>query len=246
VGAYPASMYVPPRSREDRIPVLQQAVDRLRFGTLVTINDGELRATHLPMLIDATRQPNGTLIGHIARNNPQWQNANGPIPAIATFLGPNYYVTPTWYATKAQTGKVVPTWHYIAVEARGGVQFFHDRDRLLGIVERLTVAQESGREHAWSVSDAPAAYIDQLLGAIVGFEMPIDALEGAWKLGQQKNDADRAGVAAGIAAEFDAPADRHARESLPTGHAQNVSPDVRSSSASTISCTSEAPSTNRA
>ena len=198
-------MYGPPRSRESRIPILQQAVDDLRFGTLVTVADGAPCATHLPMMIDVSATPNGTLIGHIARQNPQWQNAAGPVAGIALFVGPNFYVTPSWYATKAETGKVVPTWNYIAVEARGSVEFFHDRDRLLSLVERLTAAQESGREVPWGVSDAPGSYIEQMLGAIVGFAMPIDALEGAWKLGQQKSDADRAGVADGVAASFDDP-----------------------------------------
>jgi transcriptional regulator len=199
-------MYVPPRSRESRIPVLRDAVEAIRFGTLVTAGGGGLRATHLPMTIEAGPLPNGTLIGHIARNNPQWQGAAEPVAGIASFLGPNFYVTPAWYATKAQTGKVVPTWNYIAVEARGSVRFIHDRERLRKIVERLTTLQESHRHEPWAVDDAPADYIDAMLGAIVGFEMPIEALEGAWKLGQHKSDADRMGVAAGLAAATDDPA----------------------------------------
>jgi transcriptional regulator len=100
----------------------------------------------------------------------------------------------------------VPTWSYIAVEARGEVRFFDDRERLRRIVGELTVLQEAQREHPWDVGDAPDAYIDAMLGAIIGFEMPIDTLEGAWKLGQHKSDADREGVANGVAAAFDDPA----------------------------------------
>jgi transcriptional regulator len=205
-------MYVPPHSRESRVPVLQEAVERIRFGTLVTYSGGSLHATHLPMTIDPAAGPNGVLIGHIARNNPQWQHADERVAGIASFLGPHFYVTPTWYATKAATGKVVPTWNYIAVEARGNVRFFDDRERLLEIVERLTDLQEAQREPQWAVADAPTSYIDAMLGAIIGLEMPIEALEGAWKLGQHRSAADRNGVAQGIAATTD---DAGVRELLP-------------------------------
>jgi len=198
-------MYVPPYARETRIPVLQQAVENIRFGTLVTVTGGALHATHLPMTIDTASEPFGTLIGHIARNNPQWQAAQA-VPGIASFLGPNFYVTPSWYATKAETGKVVPTWNYIAVEARGTVRFVHERVRLRRIVERLTALQEANRTTPWDVSDAPGDYIDAMLGAIIGVEMTIDALEGAWKLGQHKSASDRAGVAAGVATATTDPA----------------------------------------
>jgi transcriptional regulator len=199
-------MYVPPRSRESRVPVLQQAVENIRLGTLVTFSGGELRATHLPMSIDARRGPNGTLVGHVARSNPQWRDAEDGVPGIASFLGPNFYVSPSWYPTKRETGKVVPTWNYIAVEARGRVRFFHERDRLHAIVDRLTRLQEATREAPWSVDDAPEAYVDAMLGAIVGFELAVESLEGAWKLGQHKPEADRAGVADAIATGSDDPA----------------------------------------
>lgn len=205
-------MYVPPHSRENRINVLQDAVNRVRFGTLVTITNGTLHATHLPALLDPVGAVNGTLIGHIARNNPQWQTDARDVAGIATFVGPNFYVTPAWYATKPQTGKVVPTWNYIAVEARGSVAFVRDRERLRHIVERLTQAQEAPRDEPWAVSDAPESYIEQMLGGIVGFVMTIETLEGAWKLGQHKSDADREGVAAGVAATADRP---DLRELLP-------------------------------
>jgi transcriptional regulator len=214
-------MYVPPRSRESRVPVLIDAVERIRFGTLVTLGGGQLHATHLPMTIDASRGPKGTLIGHVARNNPQWRDADEPIAGIASFLGPNFYVTPAWYATKRETGKVVPTWNYIAVEARGNVHFFDDRTRLLAIVERLTDLQESPRDHRWSVADAPEPYIESMLKAIIGFEMPIEALEGAWKLGQHRSDADRNGVADGLAAATD---DAYVRELVPLLRPPDPSP----------------------
>jgi transcriptional regulator len=199
-------MYAPPYAREDRPAVLHEAIANIGFGTLVTLNDGALLATHLPMMVDPAAGPNGALLGHIARNNPQWKSVDAATAAIATFVGPNFYVTPTWYATKAATGKVVPTWNYIAVEARGTVEFFEDRDRLLELVDRLTRRHESPRERPWSVDDAPASYIEAMLAAIVGFTLPIRSLEGAWKLGQQKTAADRHGVATGIAAETSDPA----------------------------------------
>jgi transcriptional regulator len=199
-------MYVTPRSREQRIDVLHAAVAALRIGTLVTLSGGELRATHVPMMIRPNPGANGTLVGHVARANPQWQDHDTTIPGIATFLGPNFYVRPSWYATKATSGAVVPTWNYLAVEARGPVRFFHECDALRQLVGELTDVHEAPRAKPWSIDDAPPDYIEAMLNAIVGFEMPIASLEGAWKLGQHKNADDRAGVAAGITAETNDPA----------------------------------------
>jgi transcriptional regulator len=194
-------MYLPASFKEERVSVLHAAIRNIKIGTLITLGSEGLEASHLPMLIDPEPAPFGTLIGHLARANPQWKRAAAEPQALVTFLGPNAYVTPSWYETKRETGKVVPTWNYIAVHATGTPRFIQDRDELLGIVTRLTETHESERKAPWAVTDAPADYIEGMLKAIVGFALPITRLEGKWKLSQNRNAADIAGVRDGTAAE---------------------------------------------
>ena len=190
-------MYLPASFKEDRVSVLHEAIRSIKIGTLVTLSGEGLEASHLPMLIDPEPAPFGTLYGHFARANPQWKRAPASPEALVTFLGPNAYVTPSWYETKRETGKVVPTWNYITVHAYGTPRFIQDREGLLDIVTRLTTTHESGRAAPWAVTDAPADYIDGMLKAIVGFALPITRLEGKWKLSQNRNPADIAGVREG-------------------------------------------------
>ncbi|MDQ6779598.1 MAG: FMN-binding negative transcriptional regulator [Candidatus Eremiobacteraeota bacterium] len=193
-------MYTPPFSREDRVPVLQQAIEQIRFGTLITVGaDGPL-ATHIPMFVQPQPGPMGVVFGHIARANGHWEKSDVSIPVLAVFVGPQAYITPSWYDTKKQTGKVVPTWQYLAVHARGPIRFIHDPAALHDIVHRSTLIQEGSREHPWALEDAPSDYIDRQLRAIVGFEISVSSIEGAWKLGQNKNEADRRGVIEGLEA----------------------------------------------
>jgi transcriptional regulator len=187
-------MYTPHQFNESRLPVLHEAIQRTRLATLVTMTADGLVATHLPLLLDPERGPNGTLSGHVARANFQWRDAVAGTDALAIFLGPESYISPSWYATKRETGKVVPTWNYIAVHAYGQAEFFDDTERLRGIVTRLTDAHEAASAAPWHVTDAPARYIDLELKAIVGIEMPIRRLEGKWKLNQNRPVADRQGV----------------------------------------------------
>jgi transcriptional regulator len=194
-------MYLPPQFREDDVPSLHAAIREIAFGTLVTVGADGLTASHVPMLVDPEPAPYGTLLGHVARANPQWQGARLDIEALAMFVGPNSYVTPSWYPTKRETGKVVPTWNYVAIHAYGPVQFFDDADRLLALVTRLTETHESPRAAPWAVSDAPPAFVSSMLRAIVGFAVPIARLEGKWKMSQNRNEADLAGVRAGLARE---------------------------------------------
>jgi transcriptional regulator len=194
-------MYVPPHFKEERIEVLHETIRKCRIGTLVTFERGEMIASHVPMLIDPEPAPYGTLIGHVSRGNPQGRAVDGVVETLAIFLGADAYVTPSWYATKRETGKVVPTWNYVAVHAYGKVRFFNDKDRLLDIVRRLTETHEAGRAEPWAVSDAPADFVDGLLKGIVGFDLPIARLEGKWKMSQNRPAEDRAGVVAGLRAE---------------------------------------------
>lgn len=185
-------MYVPDHFREDRPDVLQDAVRRIGFATLVTPNnDGSLEANHLPMLLQ-----DGMLRGHVARANPVWKAGAGE--ALAIFLGPHAYVSPSWYPSKAETGKAVPTWNYLTVHARGAINWIQDADWLRAHVGALSQTHEAGRAQPWAVTDAPAGYVDGLLRAIVGFELTIAKLEGKWKLSQNRDAADRAGVREGL------------------------------------------------
>jgi transcriptional regulator len=197
-------MYVPLPFNEDRVPVLHDAVRKLGFGTLVTSGNVGMEASHIPMLLDPAPAPFGTLHGHLARANTQWRDAQTGVQALAIFLGPNAYVSPSWYPTKKQTGEVVPTWNYLAVHAYGDLSFFEDRTQLREHVRRLTDSREHGRASPWAISDAPDAYIEKMLGAIVGFRLPIQRLQGKWKMSQNRPEPDRAGVRDGLARGDDA------------------------------------------
>ncbi len=191
-------MYVPPLFKEDRIDVLHAAIRRTGLATLVTLGNDGLIASHVPMLLDTEPAPYGTLLGHVARPNPQARGAVPGVEALAIFQGPDAYITPSWYATKRENGKVVPTWNYVAIHAYGPVEFFDDKERLRAIVTRLTERQESTRAEPWAVTDAPADFTDVMLKGIVGFALPIVRLEGKWKMSQNRPAQDRAGVVDGL------------------------------------------------
>jgi len=192
-------VYLPPAFRQDSVVVLHEAIRRAGLATLVTQAADGLIASHVPFLLDPEPAPYGTLVGHLARPNPQAKGATGD--ALAIFLGPDAYITPSWYATKRETGKVVPTWNYVAIHAAGPIEFFNDSDRLLELVTRLTERHEGDRAAPWAVSDAPAEFVQGMLRGIVGFSLRIARLEGKWKMSQNRPEADRAGVVAGLAAE---------------------------------------------
>jgi len=177
-------MYVPDYFREDRTEVLHQVVRQIGFATLVTPN---LDANHLPMLLE-----DSVLRGHVARANPVWKQGDGP--ALAIFLGPHAYVSPNWYPSKPATGKAVPTWNYITVHARGTIRWIQDGEWLRANVTALSQVHEAGQPAPWQVRDAPASYVESLLRAIVGFELTIESLQGKYKLSQNRDAADRAGV----------------------------------------------------
>ncbi len=191
-------MYVPPLFKEDRIDVLHDAIRRAGLATLVTLTADGLIASHVPMLLDPDPAPYGTLIGHLARPNPQGKGAVAGVQALAIFTGPDAYITPSWYATKRATGKVVPTWNYAAIHAYGEIEFFTDAERLRDVVTRLTERHEGRRAEPWAVSDAPADFVDGMLKGIVGFALAIARLEGKWKMSQNRPAEDRAGVTAGL------------------------------------------------
>ncbi len=189
-------MYVPAQFKEDRVPVLHEAIREIAFGTLVTLGSDGLIASHVPMLVKPEPGPYGTLEGHLAKPNPQGRGHEGAFEALATFLGPHSYISPSLYPTKQANGRVVPTWNYAAVHAYGPVEFYTDPDRLLDLVTRLTEVHEAGRAEPWAVSDAPADFVRGMLNGIVGFSMVITRLDGKWKMSQNRPAEDRAKVAA--------------------------------------------------
>lgn len=203
-------MYLPDNFKETNVVALHETIRRIKFGTLVTLGSKGLIASHIPILIEPEPAPFGTLVGHVARANPHWQEASAEIDALAIFLGPNAYVSPSVYATKRKTGKVVPTWNYVAIHAYGPVRFYDDADRLLDLVTRLTDAHEALRQKRWRVSDAPADYTRGMLKAIVGFELPIARLEGKWKMSQNRPAEDVPGIVEGLSHDG-APADEVGR-----------------------------------
>ena len=158
-------------------------------------------ATPLPLMLDVNDGSRGSLIGHVARGNPQWRTTDAGHEALAIFSGPDSYISPSFYETKRLTGKVVPTWNYVTVHVRGRISFFQEPEALLGLVRRLTDQHEGERAAPWAVSDAPADFIQSQLRAIVGVRLEITAMTGKWKMSQNRNAADRAGVVAGLRAD---------------------------------------------
>jgi transcriptional regulator len=187
-------LYNPRWFKEERVDVLQNEVDRISFGSLITLNKSGILASHVPMLIDRSKGELGTLYGHVARGNTQWRDSAAGGQGLAIFLGPDAYVSPSWYQTKKETGKVVPTWNYVAIHIRGPVTFFEEKEKIREIVTKLTKHHEADSKKPWEVTDAPANYIDGELRSIVGFEMPIVTFDGKWKLSQNRPEPDRESV----------------------------------------------------
>jgi transcriptional regulator len=196
-------MYLPNHFAETRPEVLRTLIHAQPFATVVTHAADGLTADHVPLELDDAPAPFGTLVGHVARSNPLWRGLGDGLPALAIFHGPQAYVSPAWYPSKREHGKVVPTWNYVVVHASGTLRAVEDRVWLRALVERLTARHEQGRPEPWQVSDAPADFIDAMLGGIVGIELRIARLEGKWKLSQNRPPADVAGVVDALASSDD-------------------------------------------
>lgn len=191
-------MYEPAHFAETRVEVLHQLIREHPLAALVTLDATELNANHIPFEVDAAPAPFGTLRGHVARANPVWRNYSREVEALAIFQGVQHYITPSWYPTKQETGKVVPTFNYIVVHAYGPLRVIEDRAWLRGLVGRLTDRHEASRAQPWKVSDAPDDYVEKMLGAIVGIEIPVTRLVGKWKVSQNQPAANRDGVIKGL------------------------------------------------
>ena len=195
-------MYSPASFREERLEVLHGLIDAHPLGALVRHDADGLCADHLPFEIAAPtpEAPFGTLRAHVARANPLWRAAGGNDDCMVIFQGPHAYITPAWYAEKQRSGKEVPTFNYAVVHAHGPLRAIDDAAWLLGLVERLTARHEADQAVPWRVSDAPAAYIEKLLKAIVGIEIPLTRITGKWKLGQNRSMQDQATMARELSA----------------------------------------------
>ncbi|MBO0366815.1 FMN-binding negative transcriptional regulator [Pseudomonas putida] len=196
-------MYNSKPHQEHDLQRLQQQMRETRLAVLVTHGEQGLLASHIPVLIDTGEGEYGTVYGHLARANRQWQELQQGSEALLVFAGADAYVSPSFYPSKAATHKVVPTWNYLAVHAYGSAEAIEDSAALLDIVSRLTDRHEQGRDTPWQVSDAPSDYIEGMLRAIVGFRLPITRIQGARKLSQNRSAEDVAGVRNGLASSSD-------------------------------------------
>lgn len=191
-------MYQPPHFREDRIEVQHDLIRTHPLGLLITAGPSGLQANPLPFLIYPGVPERGTLRAHMARGNPQWRELAAVEECLIVFQGPQEYITPSWYPTKQETGKVVPTWNYVTVHAWGRPQAIEDAAWLRRQIEDLTNLKEGIRPAPWKVDDAPEQYLASQIKGIVGIEIPIARIEGKWKVSQNRPAVDRVGVAAGL------------------------------------------------
>jgi transcriptional regulator len=207
-------MYVPAHFNESDPAVLQALMREHPLGAWVTQGAGDaaggLVANHIPFEVDATRGEHGTLVCHVARANPVWREFSPNVPSVVMFQGASRYITPSWYATKQAHGKVVPTWNYAVVHAHGIPVVRDDKAWMHAFVSRLTQTHETKHTSAtpgakaWQVTDAPDDYIDKMLEHIVGIEIPITALVGKWKVGQNLPEENKRSLLQGLAAQDDA------------------------------------------
>lgn len=191
-------MYRPPHFREDRIDVLHDLIRAHPLATLVALGREGLIANHLPLVLHGDLSENGTLRGHISRANPLWTAFDAKVEALTIFQGPESYITPSWYASKKEHGRVVPTWNYAVVHAQGPLGIVDDVSWLRAHLDTLTLQQEGERPVPWEVADAPDDFVERQLKGIVGIELPIGRIEGKWKVSQNRNEGDRVGVSRGL------------------------------------------------
>jgi transcriptional regulator len=196
-------LYIPPAFRETDPAILHSEIRRIGFGSITTVGPAGPLISHLPVVLDTSIGPLGQIRCHVARANPQWRDSDFSKPALAVFMGPDSYISPSWYPSKKEHGKAVPTWNYVAICARGHIRIFDDRAALSAHVAELSARHEAAFPEPWQVSDAPADYMERQLKGIVGFRFDIEALEGKMKLSQNRSEADRAAVAAALSASAD-------------------------------------------
>lgn len=191
-------MYIRQEHALTDIDTICALIDEHALGAWVLAAESGLVANHLPFLLDRSRGPHGTLVGHVARANPVWRMLDGQASSLVIFQGPQSYITPNWYPGKAEHGKVVPTWDYAVVHVHGVARAIDDPAWLIDMLERLTHAREAAQPAPWRVADAPPDYIGTLMRAIVGIEIRIDRFEGKLKASQDEDPADRHATVEGL------------------------------------------------
>lgn len=187
-------MYQPKHFEETRLEVLQALVANQPLSTLVTISGEGLVADQIPLILQPEIGPLGTLVGHVARANPLWRDTHRETPVLTIFQGPQHYISPSWYPTKQEHGKVVPTWNYVVVQARGILQVHDDAAWVRKQVTQLTQKQERTSAKPWAVDDAPPEYIDSMIKAVVGISIEVTQWSGKWKTSQNQPAVNRVGV----------------------------------------------------
>jgi transcriptional regulator len=192
-------MYIPRHNEEKRVSAMHSLIVSRPLGTLVTLGASGLFASHIPMILEDDGSQFGVLKGHISRANTQWQDFVPTVDALAIFAGHQHYITPNWYPGTREHGKEVPTWNYVVVHAYGPLKIIQDDHWLLTNVEKLTNIHEAALPNPWKVSDAPEDFIKSQLKGIVGLELPIQRLEGKWKVSQNRTERERNGVVNGLA-----------------------------------------------
>lgn len=191
-------MYIPRAFEETRVEVMHELMRAHPFAAIVTPGSAGLTATHIPLVLHTEDSDYGVLRGHMAHANKQWSELGDSIDALVIFSGPHQYISPSWYPTKHEDTRVVPTWNYAVVHAYGPVTLHHETAWLLEHLNTLVTQHESQFERPWNIADAPADYIERQTGAIVGVEIPIRRLKGKWKLSQNRSERDREGVIEGL------------------------------------------------
>lgn len=191
-------MYIHPQHRLTDREALFTVMASHPLGAWVCHGRTGLVANHVPFLLDRGRGPLGTLIGHVSRANTVWRDLDPAVPSVVMFQGPQAYITPGWYPGKREHGEVVPTWNYVVAHAHGVARAVEDHDAVFDILRRLTGAHEAAQPAPWSVSDTPAAFLDRMMQAVVGIEIPIDRLEGKLKASQDEAMPDRRGTVRGL------------------------------------------------
>jgi transcriptional regulator len=191
-------MYIPKHFEESRIEVMHDLIKAHPLATLITLSETGLNANHIPLLLSTGSSPFGVLRGHVARSNSIWLDLVKDVEVLAVFHGPNAYITPSWYASKRENGKVVPTWNYAVVHAYGRLRVIDDTVWLRSQLEALTAHSEAAFSEPWSVSDAPFEFTEKLIESIVGIEINTTKLSGKWKVSQNQPERNQASVISGL------------------------------------------------
>jgi transcriptional regulator len=194
-------MYLPKHFEQNDVAVLHDLMRTHPLATLVTLASDGLNANHIPLHVCSEPAPLGTLRGHVARTNPLWTDVRADVAALAIFHGPQAYVSPTWYPTKAQTGRVVPTWNYVVVHAYGPLRIIDDATWVRALLQTLTAEHEAAQPKPWTMQEAPEEFVAKMVAGVVGIEMVISSLSGKYKTSQNQPAENRAGVVHALRAQ---------------------------------------------